>query len=171
MSNRASRARRSASRAGGSVACVLFLALAAAACSKPVDLKQALQITDISSGWYDVGVVDGKNKLVPSVTFTLRRSPGVELSAASLNVMFKNDAGEVHDEKFIQKVDFGADGASPPIVVRAENGYTGEPPQSRLDMLKNSHFRDIDVEILARESAAQWISLRKERVARQLLTK
>src|SRR5215210_4582742 len=133
--------------------CVLLIALGGGACRKPVDLKQALQVSDLSSGWFDAGIVDGKNKLVPSVTFRLRKPSGVDISAASLNVMFKTDAGEVRDEKFVQKVDFGADGATAPIIVRAETGYTGEPPQSRMDMLKNSQFRDVDVEILARESA------------------
>ena len=171
MWKRAAPAHRSASRDGGLRACILFIALAAGACSKPVDLKQALQVTDLSSGWFDAGIVDGKNKLVPSVTFKLRRAAGVDISAASLNVMFKNEAGEVRDEKFVQKVDFGPDGTTAPIIVRAETGYTGEPPQSRADMLKNSQFRDVDVEILARESAAQWVSLHKERVTRQLLTK
>ena len=162
--NRAMRKRAAA------VACILLVFISAA-CSKPVDLKQALQVTDVSTGWWDAGVVAGKNKLVPSVTFKLRRAPGFDMSAASLNVMFKKDTGDVFDEKFVQKIDFGADGTTSPIVVRAETGYTGDPPQSRLDMLKHSEFRDLDVEILARGSAAQWTSLHKERIARQLLTK
>ena len=33
---------------------------------------EALEVTDVSTGWYDAGVVDGKNKLVPSLTFRLR---------------------------------------------------------------------------------------------------
>ncbi len=152
-------------------AAVAGILLITAACGKPVDLKQALQVTDVSSGWWDAGVVGGKNKLVPSVSFRLRRAPGFTMSTASLNVMFKQDTGDVFDEKFIQKIDFGDDGLSPPILVRAETGYTGEPPQSRLDMLKNKEFRDMDVEILARGSAAQWTSLHKERIDRQLLTK
>ena len=149
---------------------VLALAAAFPSCSQQVDLKQAIQVTDVSTGWYDFGVVDGKNKLVPSVTFTLRKASDVELSAASLNVMFKNDAGEVHDEKFVQKVAFEPSGATAPITIRAGNGYTADPPQSRLDMLKNSQFRDMDVEILARQSSAQWVLLHKARVVRQLLT-
>jgi hypothetical protein len=150
------------------LACILLIS---SACSKPVDLKQALQVTDVATGWWDAGVVNGKNKLVPSVSFRLRRAPGVDMSAASLNVMFKQETGEVFDEKFFQKIDFGPDGATAPILVRGETGYTGEPPQSRADMLKNSNFRDMDFEVLARGSAAQWTSLHKERITRQLLTK
>ena len=40
-------------------------------CGSRVDLKAALQVTDVSTGWYDAGVVDGKNKLVPRVSFRL----------------------------------------------------------------------------------------------------
>ena len=36
-------------------------------CGPRVDLKQALQVTDVSTGWFDAGIVDGKNKLVPSI--------------------------------------------------------------------------------------------------------
>ena len=148
------------------LACVLLIT---GACSKPIDLKQALQVTDVSTGWWDAGVVNGQNKLVPSVTFTLRRAQGADISSASLNVMFKNLQGEVRDEKYIQRVDFGPNGVTAPITVHAENGHTADPPQTRLDMLKNSQFQDVDVEVLARGSAAQWTPLHKERVVRTLL--
>ncbi|MBA2259159.1 MAG: hypothetical protein H0W18_09700, partial [Acidobacteria bacterium] len=80
---------------------VVVLALAAMlpACSQ-VDLKQALQVTDVSTGWYDFGVVDGKNKLVPSITFRLRKPADVRLSSVALNVVFRKDTGEEHDDVF-----------------------------------------------------------------------
>lgn len=150
---------------------IILLALLLPACSSNVDLKQALQVTDVSTGWYDVGVVDGKNKLVPSVTFKLKKSPDVSLSSAALNVVFRKDTGEEHDDVFVQRVEFGDNSESAPITVRSEAGYTGDPPQSRVDMLKNSQFRDMDAEIFVRQSSSQWIPLHKVRVARQLLTR
>jgi hypothetical protein len=141
------------------------------ACSPRVDLKQALQVTDVSTGWFDAGVVEGKNKLVPSVTFTLRKPPEVSLSSASLNVVFRKDNGEEHDDVFVQRVEFGGNDQTQPIVVRAATGYTGDPPQSRADMLKNSQFRDMDAEIFARQSSSQWVSLHKVRVTRELITR
>ena len=30
--------------------------------------QQTLQVTDVAGGWHDVGIVDGKNKLVPSLS-------------------------------------------------------------------------------------------------------
>lgn len=149
---------------------VILLALLLAACSSNVDLKQALQVTDVSTGWFDAGIVNGKNKLVPSVTFKLRKASDVSISTASLNVVFKKDTGEEHDDVFVQRVDFGDASETTPITVRATTGYTGDPPQSRADMLKNSQFRDMDVEIFVRKSSSQWVPLHTVRVTRQLLT-
>ena len=55
-------------------AAVLTAGLSAAGCSKPVDLKQALQVTDLIGGYHDAGVVGGKNKIVPTLSFRLKKS-------------------------------------------------------------------------------------------------
>ena len=31
-----------------------------------------LQVQDVSTGWFDAGIVNGQNKLVPSITFRLK---------------------------------------------------------------------------------------------------
>jgi hypothetical protein len=143
--------------------------LLTASCSSPVDLKQALQVTDVSTGWFDAGVVDNQNKLVPSVTFRLRDT-GAELSRVSLNVAFKfADNGETHEEIFKQRIDL-ENGQTELLTMRAQNGYKGTQPQSRADMLKNSHFRDMEVVIFVREAAAQWVELHRVPIERQLLT-
>ena len=161
----------SPAKAGRCTLLLLVLAVVLPACYSSVDLKQALQVTDVSTGWYDAGIVDGKNKLVPSVTFKLTKSPDVRLSSASLNVVFRKDTGEEHDDVFVQRVEFVANNETAPIVVRGTTGYTGDPPQSRADMLKNSQFRDMDAEIFVRQSSSQWIPLHKVRIVRQLLTR
>lgn len=148
----------------------LFAALLfTASCSSPVDLKQTLQVTDVSTGWFDAGIVDDKNKLVPSITFRLRDTGG-ELSRVSLNVIFKfADTDETHEEIFKQRVDL-ENGQTELLTFRSQNGYTGTPPQSRADMLKNSHFRDMAAVILVRQVSAQWVELQRIPVERQLLT-
>ena len=143
--------------------------LLTASCSTPVDLKQALQVTDVSTGWFDAGVVDNHNKLVPSLTFRLRDTTG-EVSRVSLNIVFKfADNAEIHEEIFKQRVDFEG-GQTELLTVRAQVGFTGTPPQSRADMLKNSFFRDVDAVVLVRQASAQWAELLKVRVERTLLT-
>lgn len=140
-------------------------------CSAPVDLKQALQVTDVSVGYFDAGVTAaGQNKLVPSVSFRLRDTSG-KLSRVALNIMFRLvDTGVDNDEIFMQRVDF-TDGQTELLTVRSTAGFTGDPPQSRADMLKNKDFRDMDAVILVRQVSAQWLELHRIRIERQLLTK
>jgi len=149
---------------------LLAAALSCGACGKPVDLKQAVQITDVSSGWFDAGIQNGKNKLVPSVTFKLRKNADVTLSSISLNLTFIFiDSQEHADDVYVQSVPFvGSETA--PIVVRSKWGYTGDPPQTRAQMLQNSQFRDLEVQIFAKQSSSQWVELQRVKIARQLLT-
>src|ERR1700745_3794097 len=96
----------------------LGAALAAAGCSPAVDLKQVLQVTDVVSGYHDAGIVDGKNKIVPTITFRLKKSTQESLRPLSVNVYFKklpvagtavppgSPAEEDWDDKYIQSVRF-----------------------------------------------------------------
>ena len=149
-----------------SLAAILLLA---AACTSAVDIKQAVQVTDLSSGWYDAGIVDGKNKLVPSVTFKLRKPADTNLSTVSLNIVYRKVSGEEHDDVFVQRVDFNGN-ETEAVTVRSQSGYTGDPPQSRADMLKHANFVDMEVEIFGRQTSSRWVSLHKATVTRQLLT-
>ncbi len=47
---------------------VLLLSVAATACGPTVDLTKGLKITIVETGWFDAGIVNGQNKLVPTVT-------------------------------------------------------------------------------------------------------
>jgi hypothetical protein len=146
-------------------------ALALSACSPPVDLKQAIQVTDVTSGWFDAGIVDGKNKLVPTITFRLKKAADVDVPTLAINVVYKKDGETDHwDDVYVQRVDFVDGTATLPITVRSETGYTGDPPQSRAEMLKHAQFRDMDAQIFVKASSSQWIELHRLRLARQLLT-
>jgi hypothetical protein len=149
---------------------IALLAAGAAGCAKPVDLKQAIEVTDVTSGWFDAGVVNGQNKLVPTVTFKLRKKSDVELDTIALNMVFKRQGEDgSYDDVFLQRVAFeGAETA--PINVRAQNGYTADPPQTRAEMLKHSLFRDVAVQIFAKQSSTQWVELQRVDVQRQVLT-
>ena len=151
-------------------AAFVVLAALGSACGPPVDLKQALQVVDVSSGWFDAGIVAGKNKLVPSVTFKLKKNSGVKLSSVSLNLAFLFIGAQDHtDDVYVQSVPFEGD-ETKPVVVRTQWGYTGEPPQTRAEMLKNSHFQDMEVQIFAKQSSSQWIELQRVPIARQLIS-
>jgi hypothetical protein len=151
--------------------CLFVACLALSACSPRVDLKEALQVTDLSTGWFDAGIVDGKNKLVPSISFRLINTADADLDAVGLNVVFRlADNDEIHEEIFKQRVPFD-NKQTELIIVRSQNGFTGDPPQTRLEMLQHSQFRDMDVVIMARQSSAQWVELHRVRVERTLLTR
>ena len=148
----------------------MVLAAFASACGKPVDLKQALQVGDASSGWFDAGIQNGKNKLVPSVTFKLKKNPDVKLSSVSLNIAFMFAGSQDHaDDVYVQSVPFEGN-ETKPIVVRTQWGYTGDPPQTRAEMLKHTQFRDMEASIFAKQSSSQWVELQRVPITRQLLT-
>ena len=161
---------------------VMLIALAAsgavaASCNRSVDIKDEIEVVDTSSGWYDAGIVEGKNKIVPSVTFRLKRKGAADVAGVALNVVFRHPAPaganleEDWDEVFIQRADFRGADQTEALTVRTEKGYTGDPPQSRLEMLKNSHFRDVRARIYAKYSSSQWVEIGAVDVQRQLLVR
>lgn len=152
---------------------LICLTLVWAGCSKPADLKQALQVTDISTGWFDAGIVDGRNKVVPSITFTLKKTPGSNIDWVALNGVIAAVDGQpsdLDDDIYVQRVEFsGAETA--PITIQGTTGYTGDPPQSRADILKHTAFRDMKMKVFAKQSSAQWVQLAETPITRQLLTR
>lgn len=147
-------------------------ALATPGCSREIDLKQSLELTDVTSGWYDAGIVDGKNKLIPSATFRIHQKSSIGLARISLNALFRAQDGAesaLDNDVYVQRVSF-EDDRTPPITLRAENGYTAEPPQTRAEMLKHTQFRDMRVQILVKQGSGQWTDLGWIDIKRQLLT-
>ena len=59
--------------------------------------------------------------------------------------------------------------ATPPIVVRAQQGYTGT--QARMTMLQNAQFIDFKVEVFGKHASATWVKLGEYKIDRQLLTR
>ncbi len=79
----------------------LFLAWAvlaamggAAGCGPGVDLSKALELTDIVTGYYDGGLVDGANHLVPSLSFRLHNSSDSTLAAVQLVASFWQEGAD-----------------------------------------------------------------------------
>jgi hypothetical protein len=151
-----------------------LLILAAAACGSRADLGAAAKLVDVTTGWYDAGVTeDGKNKLVPSVTFRIRNASDASLGSTQLNLIFKRVTDtEEWTTAFVRGI--GSEGLAPgastqPIVVRAQQGYTGT--QARLTMLQNTQFVDFKVEVFGKHASATWVKLGEFPIARQLLTR
>src|ERR1041384_5808403 len=68
---------------------VFVAAFVTTGCGPTVDLAKALQVTIVSSGWFDAGVQDGKNKLVPSLSLTLKNTSEQKLVVLQVNALFR----------------------------------------------------------------------------------
>src|SRR5262245_42025679 len=68
---------------------ILGAGLLFTACGPTVDLTKGLQVLDVSSTWKDAGIVNGQNKLVPSVTFRLKNVSSQKLPVLQVNALFK----------------------------------------------------------------------------------
>jgi hypothetical protein len=139
-----------------------------------VDLTKGVQVTVVNTGWYDAGIVGGQNKLVPSVTFTLKNVSQQTLSTLQVNALFRRvTENDEWGSGFLTAA--GSDGlapgaTTPPLTVKSPLGYTGSD-QSRQEMLQNSHFVDAKVELFAKYGSTQWTRLGSYPITRQLITK
>jgi hypothetical protein len=132
------------------VAVSLILA-ASASCGPSIDLS-TFAVTDTFTGWYDNGLKDGKNHLVPSVNFRLQNNGNVPATHVQLTVSFwmEGDDGEYDGREVvgIRDTPVPPGASSEPILVRATHGYTLEQP--RADLFLHSQFRDVTARILAK---------------------
>jgi hypothetical protein len=156
----------------------VVLALLTAGCSRPIDLKQVLQLTDVIGGYHDAGILEGRNKISPSISFRIKKSIEDDIRPLALNVVFKklppagvavapgSPAEEDWDETFVPSVPFEGN-QTELLTIRIKAGYTGE--QSRADILSHSQFRDVRVHIFAKHSASQWVEIATYDVPRRVL--
>jgi hypothetical protein len=151
---------------------LLALAVTAACAGPPVDLRAQLQVTDVTTGWYDAGIVDGKNKLVPTISLHLKNAGTDSIDTVQLNAVFRRVGEEEEWGTAFARV-VGTDGLAPgattkPIVLHSQLGYTGEQP--RAQMLLHGEFQDARVEVFAKRGSEQWTKLGDYQIKRQLLT-
>ena len=155
-------------------ACLLGLLFLSPGCGPTVDLARGLQVQVVSTGWFDAGIVNGKNKLVPSITVKLKNVSDQKLAMLQVNALFRRVAEK--DEwgsGFLTAA--GSDGLAPgaatgELTIKSQLGYTGSD-QSRLEMLKNSHFVDAKVELSAKYGSTQWVRVGDFAITRQLIAK
>ncbi|MGE0703322.1 MAG: hypothetical protein AB7F99_07995 [Vicinamibacterales bacterium] len=154
----------------GTLAFILSLALATVACGPTVDLKQHLSVSDVASGYHDAGIVNGQNRLVPTLSFKLTNGSDQPLPVLQVNALFKR-TGEQDEwgSGFLSVSD--SDGLAPGattdvITVTSNLGYTGSEP--RAEMLQNRYFVDTRVELFAKYSSTQWVLLGEFPITREL---
>jgi hypothetical protein len=151
-----------------------LVSVCVAACGPTVDLTQGLHVDILDTGWFDAGIVNGQNKLVPSVTFKLKNISTHKLTTLQVNALFRRvTEKDEWGSGFVTAAGSSglAPGATtPPITIRSQLGYTGSD-QSRQEMLSNSHFVDAKVEIFAKYGSAQWTRMGEYPITRKLIEK
>ena len=148
-------------------------ALVVSGCGHNFDVEKVLKITDVHTGWYDAGIQEGKNKLVPSISLKLQNVSDEPVESVQVNAIFRRE-GETQawGEHFVTAID--RDGLPPhqttpgELVLRSNLGYTGT--ESRLQMLQNKQFVDAKVEIFGKHGSRTWQKLGEYKIDRQLLT-
>jgi hypothetical protein len=153
---------------------MLVLSLGAAGCSAPdVDVAKVVKVGDVTTGWFDVGIVDGQNKLVPTAVFTVTNTGTETLAGLQVFTVFRfiDETQELGSGLVTLR---GKDALAPsatskPITVRANWGFSGLQP--RAQMLMHSQFKDARAEIFAKFGAKPFVKIGEAKIVRQLLTK
>jgi len=157
----------------GRLALCLAVVLLGSGCTGPtVDLKKGLEINVVDTGWFDAGIVDGKNKLVPTVSFTIKNVSDQKLVSLQMMASFfrVSDTASEWGNSLVTVA--GSDGlapgaTTPMLTMKSPLGYTGTDPRS--DMLKNAQFVDAMVKLVAKYAATQWTHVREVPIERKLI--
>ena len=156
-----------------SLRALLVAAALTASCAAKVDLAKGIQVVDVSTGWWDAGVVDGQNKLVPSVTFKFKNVSDQTLDVLQANVVFRRVTEDKEWGSSFVKIT-GTEGLAPGATtpaqtVKSQLGYTGS--ESRQQMLANSQFVDAKIQLFAKYSNTQWQKVGEYPVPRTIIEK
>ena len=150
---------------------VLAFGVGLAACESR-EVEKVLKVTEVKTGWYDAGIVNGENKIVPSVSFHLQNVSDESISNVQILAVFKRvDEPESWGDRLIRGV--GSDGLAAgesggTLIVRNTLGYTGS--ESRNQMLQNKLFVDAKVDLFARHGSRTWAKISELPIERKLMT-
>ncbi len=155
------------------------LIVSLAACTPPVDLTKDIAIVEVTSGWYDAGIVKDaegeKNKLVPAISFRLKNTTSDKtIRSVQINAVYHlvNEKDKEWGTTWVYGITsegLGPGATTQPLVLRGDRAYLGLEP--RLQMLQNRQFGDALVNLMAKYDAQQWTKLGTYPITRQLLTR
>lgn len=146
--------------------------LPTAGCGTQTDLRKSVEITDVHSGYLDMGLVNGKSKLVPSATVRVKNIGAATLSGFQLSASFwRTGEDGSKDDLFLQHLvakDLAPGALSEPIVITAKFGYALEG--ARADFFAHTSFVDFAIKVVGKVGGAQF-KLGEVPVERKILTK
>lgn len=157
----------------GLIVMVLLPACLQVACSGNREVEKDLKIVDARTGWYDAGIVEGKNKIVPSLAFKLQNVSSTAISRVQVNAIFhrinETEAWGEHFAPAIGSEGLAVNATTNEIVLRGNLGYTS-PDQSRAQMLADRRFVDVKVEVFGKTGSRTWAKMGEFPIERKLLT-
>lgn len=124
------------------------------ACGPEVDLAKSVELVDIKTGYYDMGIVNGKTKLVPQAILHVKNNGDRALSGFQISASYwvTGDDG-MKDEMIVQHFvarNLAPGATSESVVLRANFGFTLEV--SRAETFTNSSFRDFTMKVFGKTS-------------------
>ena len=146
--------------------------LAATACGGSASVQEAIEVYEVKTGYDDGGRDAGRNnRLLPAIAFRVRNKGGQVIRSVQFNAVFRviGDPEEL-GAALVRGIDYS--GLPPgqttgPYVLRSTFGYSGE--QARVNMFQHEGFKDVQVELFAKQGGSQWVKLTEHVVERQLL--
>ncbi len=145
--------------------------LLASACAGSATVQEAIEVYDIRTGYDDGGREAGQNRLLPTIAFSVRNKAGRAIHSVQFNAVFRviGDPEEL-GAQLVRGIDYDGLAAGQtlgPFVLRSMFGYSGE--QARVEMFQHEGFKDVQVELFAKQGGNQWVKLTEHVVERQLL--
>jgi hypothetical protein len=146
-------------------------ALVVSGCARTRNVEEDLKLVDVKTGWYDAGIVDGQNKIVPSITLKLQNISDESISRVQVWAVFRRaNEDKTWGEHFVRAI--GPEGLDPgktgnSLVLRSTLGYTGS--QSRAQLLQNREFVDAKVNVFGKHGSRTWIKMGEYTIDRHLL--
>lgn len=130
----------------------LLLAVGAASCGRSdAEVLKDVAVVDTIGGWYDFGVVDGMNKLVPSITFKLKNTGTRPIGNVQIMVSFwlAGDDGET-DSTQVRGItnDLASGGTTEAIQVNGAYGFKIAAPRN--EAFTNPVFRDATAKLFGK---------------------
>ncbi len=155
-----------------------FAVLTVSACGPKVDMKNDLKVIDVTTGWFDAGIVKTalgeENKIVPTIAFKLKNTTSDKtIATVMVGAVYHqiNDMPSEWGTQWVQAVSSAGlkpGQTTPDIVLRSDHGYTSLQP--RAQMLQNKQFVDAVVTISLKYGAEKYVKIGDYKIDRQLLT-
>jgi hypothetical protein len=140
---------------------------------RDVDLRQAIEVTDISSGYFE----DGKRApgydwhFVPSITFRIKNTSIEPLANVQFMVSFWKDGEDGEFDSLnlraIADTALAPNATTEPITARATVGYNLEGP--RAELFDRSPFKDTTVKLFAKRGG-RFVPKGEYKIERRLVT-